>query len=177
MDSADPFGGQPAALFLSGPIGAGKTSLGRYLVRQWGGEFIEGDDHAATGKPWFASSLSTVRALLSAANAASRIAGLAVVAYPLRRREWVYLSRHLASAGTQALCVNLAVDMADLDAPARGRKLASHERRRSAEMIRQGYASRPFAALTLDTGRLSLRDCARQLRLAFPDLAGLPPAM
>ena len=34
------------AIFLSGPIGTGKTSLGRMLAEKLGGAFIDGDDHS-----------------------------------------------------------------------------------------------------------------------------------
>ncbi len=51
------------AIFLNGPIGVGKTSLGRALARNLGSAFIDGDDHATPGKPWYGSSLSTSRSL------------------------------------------------------------------------------------------------------------------
>ncbi|MGO4816219.1 shikimate kinase, partial [Cupriavidus sp. 2MCAB6] len=44
---------QPYAIFLSGPIGAGKTTLGKALATELGGGFIDGDDHSDPDLPWY----------------------------------------------------------------------------------------------------------------------------
>jgi shikimate kinase len=40
------------ATFSSGPIGAGKTTLGRAVANRLDAAFIEGDDYADHTKPW-----------------------------------------------------------------------------------------------------------------------------
>lgn len=40
------------ATFSSGPIGAGKTTLGRAVANRLDAAFVEGDDYADHTKPW-----------------------------------------------------------------------------------------------------------------------------
>ena len=61
------------AIFFSGPIGAGKTTLGRSVAGPIDAAFIDGDDHADQSRPWFASSRSTNRNIADAALSALQL--------------------------------------------------------------------------------------------------------
>jgi hypothetical protein len=54
------------AIYLSGPIGAGKSTLGRALAERLEGTFVENDDHSDPERPWYGSILSTGRAIVAA---------------------------------------------------------------------------------------------------------------
>lgn len=142
------------AIFLTGPIGAGKTTLGRALAQALGGSFIDGDDYALSGRPWYASSLRTSRAIVKAATAELMRGDHVVIAYPLRCINWIYYRRCFADAGVVLSVINLRATCAQIVHPARGRSFDASERRRIAEMISEGYGERTFADATVDTGSL-----------------------
>lgn len=139
-------------IMLTGSIGAGKTTLGCALARTLAGSFIDGDDHVLPGRPWYASSLRTSRAIAKAAISASADFGDVVVAYPLRCINWIYYRRRFAEAGAGLMVVNLHATFEQIVSPERGRIFDDRERRRIEDMIHQGYGARQFAVATVDTG-------------------------
>ncbi|MGI6245511.1 MAG: shikimate kinase [Pseudochelatococcus sp.] len=141
-------------IFLTGPIGAGKTTLGRALAQALAGSFIDGDDHAQPNRPWYASSLRTSRAIVDAATTGLMRGDHVVVAYPLRCINWIYYRRRFSDAGVALSVINLRASYEQIVHPARGRDFDARERRRIAEMIDQGYGERTFADATVDTGTL-----------------------
>lgn len=158
-----PDGMPPVAIFLMGTIGAGKTTLGRALARELGGGHVEGDDYHQPPKPWFATSLSTSRSVLSAVFALAGEGRPAVVSYPLRCREWIFFRGRLAEAGAGSAFVSLAADAEALLAPGRGRAFTGGERQRMVEMLDQGYGARRFADLVVRTDRGSVDDALASL--------------
>lgn len=139
---------------LTGPIGAGKTTLGRALAQALEGTFIDGDDHALPDRPWYASSLTTSRGIVTAAMTAFTYSDDVVVAYPLRCINWIYYRRRFTDAGVRMLVVNLRATLEQIIDPERERVFDEGERRRIVEMIRQGYGARSFADATVDSGSL-----------------------
>ena len=137
-----------AAIFLHGTIGAGKTTLGRGLAAALDGVFTDGDLFQRPGVPWYASSLTVARGM---AGAALEPPGPAVLAYPLRCVDHLYLRGACREARVRAVFVNLHAPLDVLLDPARGRVFSDWERARTAEMIAQGYADRGWANLRLDT--------------------------
>jgi hypothetical protein len=87
------------AIFFSGPIGAGKSTLGRAVAGRLGAAFLDGDDFADHRRPWYASSLGTSRSIATALLDALRQSPSAIVAYPLRCTNYVYFRRRMADAG------------------------------------------------------------------------------
>ena len=144
------------AIFLSGPIGTGKTSLGRMLAEKLGGAFIDGDDHSDAGRPWYCSILRTSRAVLRTSLAVLEDRPLVVIAYPLGCTTWVFYKRGFGDAGVRPLFVNLRASFEEIVSPARGRVLIDEELARIKVMIREGYSDRQFGDLAIDTGDRSL---------------------
>jgi hypothetical protein len=140
-----------SAIFLTGTIGAGKTTLGRALARELGGGHVEGDDYHQPPRPWFATALSTSRGVLRAVLALAAEGRPAVVSYPLRCREWIFYRRRLADAGIPSAFVSLVAGEEALLARSRGRIFTAGERRRILEMLEQGYGARSFADLIVRT--------------------------
>ncbi len=154
-----PDGNAPlAAIFLMGTIGAGKSTLGRALARELGGAHVEGDDFHRPPKPWFATSLSTCRGVLSAVLAGAAEGRPVVVSYPLRCREWIFYRRRLAEAGIRSLFVSLVAAAEAILAPDRGRAFTAGERRRIREMLAEGYDARLFSDLVVRTDQGDVED-------------------
>ena len=158
-------------IILSGPIGAGKTTLGRALATELGGAFIDGDDLRDRRFTWLGEVLRHKRRMLAEGMAALAHAPVLVMAQPLRCQDWLFLKGGFAKLGVPARCVTLAADPARILDPARGRRFSPGERARIAEMVAQGYASRPFSDLVVatdaapfaETAALLARSCRRLL--------------
>jgi len=140
-------------IFLNGPIGAGKSTLGRALAAALDVAFLDGDDFRDHSKYWFEESLTLANALVRAGISALRKRHVFIVAMPLRAREWIFFRARFGAEEIATYCVTLAVGFAAVLDPKRGRAFDSDERVRIKEMIEQGYAARPFSDLILETDR------------------------
>ncbi|PPD15513.1 MAG: hypothetical protein CTY25_05990 [Methylobacterium sp.] len=143
------------AIFLSGPIGVGKTSLGRALAARLDGGFIDGDDHSDPAHPWYCSILRTSRAILKNGLTMLQDRPLVVVAYPLGCLTWIFYKRSFGDAGVRPVFVNLGASFDDIVAPARGRRFSGAEEARIVVMIQEGYGNRSFGDLTINTANQS----------------------
>lgn len=141
----------PLAVVLHGSIGVGKTTLGEALARHLSASYIDGDQFQQAGRPWFASGRKVFGELVSAAVSATHKGAPAVLGYPLRCTDHIYLKRRLATAGLRSFFVNLHAPLEIIVAPERGRSFTKWERQRTAEMIEQGYNSRPWSNAWIDT--------------------------
>jgi hypothetical protein len=153
-----------SVIVLNGPIGVGKTILGRALARELGGAFVDSDDLRDPAKRWIDQVLSLPDALVRAGMDALASRQVLVVAMPLRARDWALLQARFRAEGVAALCVTLAADEDAILAPARGRAFGAAERDRVAEMIAQGYAARPFSDLVVRTDRAGFAETLGRLR-------------
>lgn len=153
-----------SVIVLNGPIGVGKTTLGRALARELGGAFIDSDDLRDPSKRWLGQVLSLTNALVRAGMDVLASRPVLVVAMPLRARDWTLLRARFRAEGVAAFCVTLAADEGAILAPARGRAFSAAERNRITEMIAQGYAARPFSDLVVRTDRADLAETLSQLR-------------
>jgi cytidylate kinase len=139
------------AIFLSGPIGAGKSTLGAALADALNGNFIEGDEHGARDRPWYAASLSRARSIVGAIASRTQSGRPTVIAYPLRCIEWTYYRRRLAEHGIRTITVSLSASYAATVAPNRGRQFSAEEHARIRTMIEEGYDRRQFSDFMLET--------------------------
>ncbi len=138
-------------IFLSGPIGAGKTTLGRELAARLQGEFLDGDDFSRSDLPWYSCILQTSRGILRAGIAGVAQKDVAVVAYPLGCTNWIYFKRSFEDRGVQTMFVSLRASYASIVDEGRGRVFSEGERQRIRVMIEEGYDARPFSDLIVDT--------------------------
>jgi hypothetical protein len=140
------------AIFLNGPVGVGKTTLGRALAEALGGGFIDGDDFADPDRPWYGSILRTSEAVVRTGLAMLGQKSTVVIAYPLGCTTWIYYRRKFGDAGVAPLFVDLKASYEEITAPERGRRFGEGDQARIRTMIREGYAARAFADLRIDTG-------------------------
>jgi hypothetical protein len=158
------------AIFLSGPIGVGKTTLGRAVSARLNAAFIDGDDHADHDKPWYGSSLATSRSIIATGLRLLEAQPVLVVAYPLRCTNWLYFRRRFGEAGVRPLFVSLRAGLEAILDPARGRAFDVAERQRIAVMLAEGYAERPFSDLVFDTDRAGFEATVGALERALRTL-------
>jgi len=150
-------------IFLSGPVGAGKTTLGRALAERLSAGFIEGDDFSAPGRPWYCSTLRTSRAIVHAGMTTLNNRDAVVIAYPLRCTNWIYFRRKFGDAGVPTFFVSLRASYLSIIDQKRGRKFSNDEHERIQVMISEGYGARPFSDLVLDADRTSFPITLTQL--------------
>lgn len=137
-----------AVIAFEGPVGVGKTSLGREVAAQLRLGFVDGDDHCAPG-PWFRSSLETSRGVAAACEALLRRHPAVILAYPMRRTNWLFYHETFRRRGIAFHCISLTADLAHI--AGRDRVLSKTELQRSAEMHAQGYGARAFSDLVMRT--------------------------
>jgi len=141
------------AIFLSGPVGAGKTTLGRALAERLSAGFIDGDDLSDPDRPWYCSSLQTSREIVQSGLEVLRHTPIVVIAYPLRCTNWIYFRRKIENEGAMPLFVTLRASFSSIVDVRRRRAFSRDERARIRVMIAEGYDSRPFSSLVLDTDK------------------------
>ncbi|MEI9995223.1 MAG: shikimate kinase [Rhizomicrobium sp.] len=154
------------AIFLSGPIGTGKTTLGRALAERLGGEFIDGDGYTDQTRPWYCSIKRTSEAIVANGLSALETVPAVVVAYPLGCMNWIYFRRKFGDAGATPLFVSLRASYESITNPARGRVFAPWEHNRIREMIGEGYGARPFSDFVFDTDAGPFDETATRLTQA-----------
>ena len=159
-------------VFLNGPIGAGKTTLGRAAAERLGGRFLDGDDFADPDRPWYASLPRTVTGIYGAVLQTPETVPVTVVAYPLNCVTWIYFRRRLAEAGKAVIFISLRASYEAILDPRRGRLFDADERERIGVMLAEGYAERPFSDLILDTDRDGFEATAVRLAAAIRSLIG-----
>lgn len=155
------------AVFLDGPIGVGKTTIGKALADEMSGVFLDGDDFSCSGKPWFASSLSTSRRILEACSVSLDSNPLVIVGYPVRCLNWVFFKRHLQDMDTTLFLVGLQARAESISSPRRARMLSDGEKARSYEMARQGYGARAYSDVFIRTDENDVAACVALLKTAL----------
>ncbi|MDS0857536.1 shikimate kinase [Burkholderia pseudomultivorans] len=147
-------------IHLNGPINSGKTTLGLALARRLpDARFIDGDDHDAPDDAPFDVqwAIALERLVTQIANARERCL---VIAYPIGDAEFARLRTACDARGARLFVATLAPPEAVASSDRGTRALTDWERRRIAEMYREGYASRAFSDCLIDTSAASVEACA-----------------
>ncbi|WP_319517213.1 shikimate kinase [uncultured Martelella sp.] len=152
---------QKAVILLDGPIGVGKSTLGRAAAASLGYGFIDGDDLSAPG--YLRSILQTNRGIARAAQDKLQSQTAVIVSYPIRCTNWIFFQKTFARAGIECHCIGLIADMAHI--AARQRVLSSDEIARSREMIDQGYGQRAFSDFIVRTDEAGFDETCAQLTM------------
>lgn len=76
---------------------------------------------------------------------------LIVIAYPLGCINWIYFRRKFAESGASSIFVSLRASYDAIVDPRRGRAFTTEEHDRIRAMIAEGYDTRPFSDLVIDT--------------------------
>ena len=151
---------QRSVVLLDGPIGVGKTTLGRAAASQLQFGFIDGDGYSVPGD-WLRSILRTSRRIVSASEESLRTNPSVVVAYPLRCTNWIFLRETFGQMGVACHCIGLIADIASITV--RTRRLDEKEIARSVEMIAQGYGQRAFSTFILRTDEADFDETCKRL--------------
>lgn len=154
-------------MFFEGPVGVGKTTLGREVASRLGYGFVDGDDYSAKGA-WLRSILTTSRRIAKACQDQLETHPVVIVAYPLRCTNWVFYRETFKRHGIALHCIGLSADVDHI--ARRERDLSKDEITRSAEMIAQGYGKRPFSDLTIRTDECGFEDTRDRLMDEVRDL-------
>lgn len=165
------------AIFLNGPIGSGKTTLGQGVAQRLGAGFIDGDDYSDPNRPWYCSIHTTSKAIVRTSLAALKERRAVVVAYPLGCAQWIYFRRCLSDAGVRTRFVSLRACYSSIVAPHRNRNFSSQERQRIKAMIAEGYGERGFSDLVFDTDRQAFALTLDNLEAAIRALIASPTDM
>lgn len=139
------------AIFLNGPIGTGKTTLGQALAERLSGAFIDGDDFADHNQPWYCSILRTSRSIVQHGAGMLATTNVVVVAYPLGCINWIYFTRKFIEVGASPFFVGLQASFHAIVDERRGRSFTSEEHDRIQVMIAEGYGARRFNDLVVAT--------------------------
>jgi hypothetical protein len=130
-------------IFLSGPIGSGKTTLGRGLAEQLSAGFIDGDDFSDSDQPWYCSIHRTSKGIVAAALAMFDVCKVVVIAYPLGYVNWIYFRCKFLETGVDSIFVSLKASYEAIVDESRGRIFTPEEKMRIQAMIAEGYDQRP----------------------------------
>ena len=114
-------------------------------------------------QPWYCSTLQTSRRIVQSGLEVLRHTPIAVIAYPLRCTEWIYFRRTFETEGAMPLFVTLRASLSSTVDVRRGRAFSRDERARIRVMIAEGYDSRPFSNLILDTDKADFAETLARL--------------
>ena len=89
---------QGTVVLFEGPVGVGKTSLGREVSARLGLAFIDGDDLSLPG-PWLRSILKTSHRIVGACLEQLDSYPAVIVAYPMRCTNWVFFRESFGRRG------------------------------------------------------------------------------
>jgi hypothetical protein len=144
-------------------MGVGKTTLGRALATRIGARFIDCDELADPSKDWVAEVFTVSQKLVFGAIKALKANPIVIVARPLRARDWTFFRERFRALGVTTYCITLTASAVAILGPARGRVFDAGEKDRVHQMIAEGYGTRPFSDLIVETDRHSFAETVAQL--------------
>ena len=159
---------------VNGPINSGKSSVGRALAGLLpNAAFIDGDDHDAPDDAPLSARIEVAFQRIET-HIANADGDCLVVGYPLDQVHYDRLRAATMKRGARLLVVTLAPPL-EVALNDRGtRKLAAGERRRIIEMYEEGYHTRYFSDVVIDTAGLTPQQSAGQAAEAIRQVAVSP---
>lgn len=157
---------------FEGPVGVGKTTLGRVVSARLKTGFIDGDDYSVPGL-WLRSILQTSRRIVTACEDQLDSFPAVIMAYPLRCTNWIFYRETFRRRGIVFYCISLTADLAHISN--RERILASDEVARTSQMLAQGYGRRPFSDLVVRTDEVGFELTCDRLVKEVGNLISRPP--
>lgn len=145
---------------LEGPVGVGKTTLGRAVSLRLGIGFVDGDDHSAPG-PWLRSILQTSRRIVIACEEQLNDYPAVIMAYPLRCTNWLFYRETFKRRGVAFHCISLFAEISHI--ATRDRVLTADQVTRASQMIAQGYGQRSFSDSIVRTDKYDFEVTADHL--------------
>lgn len=152
-----------AVVVLSGPIGVGKTTLGRALATALGGAFLDSDDLRDPARSWVQEVRVILDRLVAEGSVLLRHKPVLVIAKPLRARDWAGLRARFAARGIPAFCVTLTASAEAILDAGRARQFSAAEAARMRVMLAEGYGARAFSDWTLRTDAAPFQETAAAL--------------
>ena len=150
-------------VFLNGPVGSGKTSLGSALGARNGAAFIDGDDLSDPHRPWFCSILQTSRAIVRTGNQKLTLGNCVVIAYPLTCMNWIYFRRKFSDNNIKTVFVSLKASYETITDARRRRHFSAREHDRIQDMIAEGYDTRAFSDIIFDNNGFDFKAAVSRL--------------
>lgn len=148
---------------LDGPIGVGKTSVGRLLSTLLSDcLFVDGDDFGPRDAGWRQRLPFVFEGLGEAAADAAARGQTLVAAFPVHPEYVGQLRQGLLRREIALRIIGLGAAVETIFAPQRGRRFSSAEVERSRAMIAEGYGRWPFSDLLIATDSRPLREVAEE---------------
>ncbi|WP_246174610.1 ATP-binding protein [Pandoraea terrigena] len=151
-------------IHINSPISSGKSTIGSALAHVLPHtDLIEGDDHGAPEHlprevQW---AIAFERIEQSIRDTQCQYL---VVAYPIDESQFLRLNAACRHRSARLVVVTLAPPMKTALADRGVRKLTRWERERIIEMYAQGYQSRSFTDVFIDTSRGTVNECVNKIR-------------
>ncbi len=162
------------AVFVSGPINSGKSTVAALLSRMVPeGRFLDGDDYAPRDQPFEKRIVIGLARLVEAALLEAGKGRMVAAAHPLSAADWTAVAEAFTRHRVEARCVTLAPPLALALTNRGSRALGDWERNRIAEMYELGF-ERPSFGLILDNSGETPEATARRIHraLGLPAVAG-----
>jgi len=161
-------------IFIDGPIGSGKSTLGSELALRLGGHFIDGDDCCAQDMAWYTSALTTCHSIVREVLSAMQNCSLVIVAQPLRSREWIFFKGTFSRKHIAVSCIGLKASYSSIVAAHRKRAFSGYEHQRIQVMIAEGYGQRPFSIMQIDSGKSDFEATLLETESKLREQLGFP---
>lgn len=166
---------RPSVIFLSGPVGAGKKTLGRALAAEIGAGFIDSDELGDPSKDWLRQVLSVSEELVQIGVEILKTRPILIAARPLRVRDWLFFRARFGAQNVATFCITLTADERNILGADRGRVFDPNEQSRVRQMLAEGYGARPFSDAIVETDRRTFAATASELRTICRRLIGSAP--
>ncbi|MFZ4715650.1 MAG: hypothetical protein ACOYL6_18145 [Bacteriovoracaceae bacterium] len=154
------------AIFINGPINSGKSSIARELSSLLPGIYIDGYDLKSRTEESILFELfvtQTIKNILLEVLRISSEDSTPIVAYPLRKEDWILVKNSCHHANILPIVITLSPTLQTTLTNRGGRELTAWEINRIKEMYDQGYHQREFSDLVLSNDHQTAKESAARI--------------